>query len=148
MEDERKQSEKEANAKLENLRKASAVKVQLIQDKAHDPDLTASQLDLEKITVDDNGKITGGYKEQITSLKKDKPFLFKTEQPANKTPGKPDWFDRGNKPGGNQEDNPDHELTEAESIIKGVIEKGKADSKTVQVGPDYYFKPAPAAKKE
>lgn len=62
-------------------------KVKIISEiagKVHDNDLTVSLLNLDKITVEDNGTVIG-LKEQLDSLKQAKSFLFKSETPAQST---------------------------------------------------------------
>lgn len=44
--------------------------------KPYDPAIILSLLDTSKVSVDDNGNVTGGLDDQIANLRKDKAFLF------------------------------------------------------------------------
>lgn len=63
-------------------RKNFEIKMEL-KDKVHNIDITMGQLDLEKVVMDENGKIKSGLKEQIDALKKSDGYLFKTEANTN-----------------------------------------------------------------
>lgn len=73
-------------------RKKNAIRSCLLSDpseKPHDIDLVIGMVDIDKVSVDENGKIVGGFKEQIDSVKKDKSFLFKKDEkfsPSGKPP--------------------------------------------------------------
>ncbi|HJE97929.1 MAG TPA: phage scaffolding protein [Ligilactobacillus acidipiscis] len=76
----------------------SAVKLALVEANVHDPNDVISQIDLETVKLED-GKVKG-LDEQIKSVKENKPYLFKEEQPSK--PGiKP--FKTGNASGGGAE---------------------------------------------
>lgn len=70
----------------ETLKKMS-VKMQI--QNAHDPDLILSQLDLNKIELDDKGNIKCGLEEQYKELQSTKSFLFKSEEKTQFTGVKP-----------------------------------------------------------
>lgn len=71
--------------KEHELQLASEVKkVKIISEiagKVHDNDLIVNLLNLDEITVNDNGTIIG-LNEQLDALKGTKPFLFKDEKPV------------------------------------------------------------------
>lgn len=73
-------------------RKNNAIRSSLISDslgKPHDADLVIGMVDIDKVSVDQNGKIVGGFKEQIDTIKKEKAFLFQKAEnfsPSGKPP--------------------------------------------------------------
>ena len=73
-------------------RKNNAIRSSLISDslgKPHDVDLVIGMVDVDKVSVDQNGKIVGGFKEQIDTIKKEKAFLFQKAEnfsPSGKPP--------------------------------------------------------------
>jgi DNA repair exonuclease SbcCD ATPase subunit len=73
-------------------RKNNAIRSSLISDplgKPHDVDLVIGMVDTEKVSVDQNGKIVGGFKEQLDTIKKEKAFLFQKAEnfsPSGKPP--------------------------------------------------------------
>ena len=74
-------TEKENNFKEQLLGEAkkNAVKVALLADEVsrpHDADMVMGLFDMSKITLDEAGKITGGFKEQGDKIKTEKSFLF------------------------------------------------------------------------
>lgn len=61
---------------LAKEKKNYEIKMEL-KDKVHNVDITMSQLDLEKVVMDEKtGKIKSGLKEQLDDLKKSNGFLF------------------------------------------------------------------------
>jgi hypothetical protein len=63
--------------------------------KPFDTDLVMGLFKLEDIAVDESGKISKGFKEQVETIKKDKAFLFNSKQ----DPGKPaGWKPAGTPP--------------------------------------------------
>ncbi len=62
---------------IEDLRKRTAIQAAL-QGKALDTDIVASLIDTGKVTVDEQGTVTG-LTEQVDRLVKEKSFLFKAE---------------------------------------------------------------------
>jgi len=72
-------------------KKATAVKMKLIQAGAHDADLTISALKdvMDKIELKDNGDVVG-ISDHIKELQTQRPFLFKSEEPkGTHVPGNP-----------------------------------------------------------
>lgn len=74
-------TEKENNFKEQLLGEAkkNAVKVALLADEVsrpHDADMVMGLFDMSKITLDEAGKITSGFKEQGDKIKTEKSFLF------------------------------------------------------------------------
>ena len=73
-------------------RKNNAIRSSLISDplgKPHDVDLVIGMVDIDKVSVDENGKIVGGFKEQLDTIKKEKAFLFQKAEkfsPSGKPP--------------------------------------------------------------
>lgn len=91
------QKDAEYQKTLATERKRNAVKMALMQDeqgKPHDLDLVLGMMDLEKITLGDDGSISGGYKEQNENIRKEKAFLFAAK--ANPNPNPNPFF--GNPP--------------------------------------------------
>ena len=79
LKDDLKSSGKDVESKvkeaLDKERKNFEIKMQL-KDKVHNIDITMSQLDLDKVVMDENGKIKSGLKEQLDALKKSDGYLF------------------------------------------------------------------------
>lgn len=79
LKDDLKSSGKDVESKvkeaLDKERKNFEIKMQL-KDKVHNIDITMSQLDLDKVVMDENGKIKSGLKEQLDALKKSDSYLF------------------------------------------------------------------------
>lgn len=134
LEEQMKTKEVESQTRMLASRKKAAIKVELIKDKTLDADLALSLIDMEKIEVDDNDKITKGYKEQLAVIKKDKSFLFEAEKPPVTTQ-QPSWL-KGNKPA-DGDANP-QPLTESQKVIQAVLDSKKPSENKV-IGPDYYF---------
>ena len=72
------ESEQEHQRQLEELIKETAIKT-AIADKAQDIDIVAKLFDMDKITVDEDGKVSG-VDEQLTAMQESKKFLFKTNE--------------------------------------------------------------------
>ncbi|MGM9543507.1 MAG: phage scaffolding protein [Romboutsia timonensis] len=70
-----KEAKEKADAELAAERKSNAIKMELI-GKVHNADITMSQLKLDEIVMDENGKVKSGLKEQLASLKKTDGYLF------------------------------------------------------------------------
>lgn len=62
---------------IANLHKRYAARAKLQESKFVDPDLvlSAGLIDLTKVTLDDNGVVTGGLDDQISSLAQSKPYM-------------------------------------------------------------------------
>ena len=63
---------------IANLHKRYAARAKLQESKFVDPDLvlSAGLIDLTKVTLDDNGVVTGGLDDQISSLAQSKPYML------------------------------------------------------------------------
>jgi hypothetical protein len=61
---------------MAKLNKTTALKLGLAGS-AHDPDDIISRLDLDKIELDDAGKLKGNLDELVKPIKEAKPYLFK-----------------------------------------------------------------------
>lgn len=86
LEETNKRNREESDKRLLAERKNNALRMELIQS-AKDVDIVISQLNQEKIEVNEKGEIIGGLKEQLENLKANKSFLFNDEtniQPDNK----------------------------------------------------------------
>ena len=70
-----KEAAEKAKAELDAERKSNAIKLELM-GKVHNADITMSQLKLDEIIMDDNGKVKSGLKEQLSALKKSDSYLF------------------------------------------------------------------------
>lgn len=79
-----KETTAKAKKDMDDYRKQVAIHAAL-QGKAQDADIVASLIDAEKVTVDENGAVTG-LTEQVTQLQKDKSFLFITEGDTTSSP--------------------------------------------------------------
>ena len=113
----------EYEAGLTGYKRQTAARIALMgrEQKPHDIDLALSLLDLNKIELDDNGKIKAGLREQLEQLEKDKPFLFAAKQPTQPpTPSglKPFAPDQGAPEQGKKE-------SIGESLAKRIIEQRK-----------------------
>lgn len=73
-----KKAAEEYQAKLNELRIATAVKLAVAND-AHDPDIVLSLLDRSKIVLNDDGSVEAGLDDQLQALREAKPFLFKEQ---------------------------------------------------------------------
>ncbi|KXA13262.1 phage scaffolding protein [Clostridium perfringens] len=78
-----KKKDEEYQAELKDLKLTNAIKL-AVADSAQDVDLVSSLIDKSKLILADDGKVTG-LDEQVTSLKENKSFLFKSEE--NNNPG-------------------------------------------------------------
>lgn len=70
-----KEAADKAKAELDAERKSNAIKLELM-GKVHNADITMSQLKLDEIIMDENGKVKSGLKEQLSALKKSDSYLF------------------------------------------------------------------------
>ena len=71
-------SEQTHKEQIDKLKKETAIKT-AIADKAQDIDIVAKLFDMDKITVDEDGKVSGVDKE-LTAMQESKKFLFKTNE--------------------------------------------------------------------
>lgn len=81
-----KSKDKESEDKLAALRKQYAIRAELT-GKVHDVDVALGLLDLDKIEVDDNGKVKKGFKEQFDAIAKEKSYLVIKQESGKKVPG-------------------------------------------------------------
>lgn len=83
LENSTKDVDKKVQEQLTKERKNFEIKMEL-KDKVHNVDIMMSQLDLEKVVMDEKtGKIKSGLKEQLDDLKKSDGYLFKQETNGN-----------------------------------------------------------------
>lgn len=75
-------AKKQYEADLKASKTKAAVRSK-IGESAFDGDMVLSLIDLTKIELDENDNVKSGFEEQFASIKKDKSFLFKPEQPKN-----------------------------------------------------------------
>lgn len=73
-----KEAEKKYKDELKDIKLTNAIKL-AIAGKVYDEDMTASLFDRAKLVLTDEGTVAG-LEEQLTTIKKDKAFLFKTEK--------------------------------------------------------------------
>lgn len=78
---ENKNAETKYKEDLKDLKLTTAIKL-AIHDKVFDEDMAAGLFDKSKLILTDDGKVAG-LDEQLTSIKADKAFLFKTEEVKN-----------------------------------------------------------------
>ena len=97
---------------------ASAIKLAL-HGKAQDADIVASQLDISKVELNEDGTIKGGLDEQLTVLQGAKPFLFVPEKKEQTFKG---WVPTG----GNDDKN--NELDIGSNFAKEANSKGTPTS--------------------
>lgn len=98
MEEANKQKDAEYKANMDLERKRNAIRLALLEDaegKPHDADMVMGLFDLSKVTMDEAGKITAGFKEQNETIRKEKAFLFEAK-PDPKNPN--GWKPKGNDP--------------------------------------------------
>lgn len=65
-------------------KKDFAIKSALSKTNAQNADVVAKLLDMDKISLDDNGQLLG-FNDQVEALKKDNSFLFKADKPEGET---------------------------------------------------------------
>lgn len=76
----------EYNQTLTLERKKSAIRLALLEDEAgkpYDVSMVAGMFNLDTINLNEDGTIANGFKEQNETLRKDKAFLFTTNQGTN-----------------------------------------------------------------
>ena len=119
LQDANKAAQQEADEKMKVLRLSTAIQI-AIADDAQDVGIVSGLFDKSKLILGDDGKVTG-LDEQLAALKKDKPFLFKQDQPGG-----------GYKPagGGNPTKNPfakdSFNLTEQGKLFRENPEQARA----------------------
>ena len=79
LENNTKDVDKQVQDALAKERKNNEIKMELV-NKVHNVDITMSQLDLDKVVIDEKtGKIKSGLKDQLDELRKTNGFLFISE---------------------------------------------------------------------
>lgn len=125
-----------AEADLAAERKSNAIKFELI-GKVHNADITMSQLKLDEIVMDENGKVKSGLKEQLASLKKTDSYLFIPEDNSNNNNQNPQSYVKGATPKDGEGAQPTNlspgELF-AKSLAKGHNEAIKSSAESVYFG--------------
>lgn len=122
--DANKDVDKKIQDALATEKKNFEVKMEL-KDQVHNVDIMMSQLDLEKVVMDENGKIKSGLKEQLDAIKKTDAFLFK-EPANNNNNGFNQAFIKGATPK-NGEGAPQTNLSAGEAFAKSLAQ-GKNDA--------------------
>lgn len=93
-----KDNDEKYSSTLAGERKCAAIKFALLEDdtsKPFDANMVMSLFDLDTIEMDETGKISKGFKEQVETIRKDKSFLFNVKA----EPGKPaGWKPTGTPP--------------------------------------------------
>lgn len=74
-----KKAAEEYQAKLNDLRIATAVKL-AVANEAHDPDIVLSLIDKSRVQLAEDGSVKAGLDDQLKALREAKPFLFKEQQ--------------------------------------------------------------------
>lgn len=117
MEEANKQKDAEYKANMELERKRNSVRLALLEDaegKPHDADMVMGLFDLSKVTMDEAGKITAGFKEQNETIRKEKSFLFEAKSDPKNPNG---WKPKGNGPkDGDHNNGPDTAETYGKSL--------------------------------
>lgn len=82
LQDANKAAKTEYDEKMKDMRLSTAIQIAIAAD-AQDVGIVSGLFDKSKLILGDDGKVTG-LDEQLTALKKDKPFLFKDGKPKSK----------------------------------------------------------------
>lgn len=82
LQDADKAAKTEYDEKMKDMRLSTAIQIAIAAD-AQDVGIVSGLFDKSKLILGDDGKVTG-LDEQLTALKKDKPFLFKDGKPKGK----------------------------------------------------------------
>lgn len=82
LQDANKAAKTEYDEKIKDMRLSTAIQIAIAAD-AQDVGIVSGLFDKSKLILGDDGKVTG-LDEQLTALKKDKPFLFKDGKPKGK----------------------------------------------------------------
>lgn len=82
LQDANKAAKTEYDEKMKDMRLSTAIQIAIAAD-AQDVGIVSGLFDKAKLILGDDGKVTG-LDEQLTALKKDKPFLFKDGKPKGK----------------------------------------------------------------
>lgn len=127
----------EAEAKNKQLK--DAIQAQATQAKARDVDDLIKFLDMDKVQLDEAGKVTG-LEEQITELQKSKAYLFEAQEPqgGQQDPPTPGFFGTG-APGKPSNLNAFGSKTTHEGDF-GKLLGQKVTEEAKQIDSDYFFK--------
>ena len=126
----------EAEAKNKQLK--DAIQAQATQAKARDVDDLIKFLDMDKVQLDEAGKVTG-LEEQIEELQKSKAYLFEAQEPqGGQTPPAPGFFGTGS-PGKPSNLNAFGSKTTHEGDF-GKLLGQKVTEEAQQIDSDYFFK--------
>lgn len=127
----------EAEAKNKQLK--DAIQAQATQAKARDVDDLMKFLDMDKIQLDEAGKVTG-LEEQIAELQKSKAYLFEAQEPqgGQQDPPTPGFFGTG-APGKPSNLNAFGSKTTHEGDF-GKLLGQKVTEEAKQIDSDYFFK--------
>ena len=125
----------EAEAKNKQLKDAIAAAAG--DAKARDIDDLMKFLDMDKVQLDEAGKVTG-LKEQIEALQKDKAYLFETVEPQGEPQSMPSFFGTGS-PGKPSNLNAFGSKTTHEGDF-GKLLGQKVTEEKQQIDSDYFFK--------
>lgn len=82
LQDANKAAKTEYDEKMKDMRLSTAIQIAIAAD-AQDVGIVSGLFDKSKLILGDDGKVTG-LDEQLTALKKDKPFLFRDGKPKGK----------------------------------------------------------------
>lgn len=82
LQDANKAAKTEYDEKMKDMRLSTAIQIAIAAD-AQDVGIVSGLFDKSKLILGDDGKVTG-LDEQLTAMKKDKPFLFKDGKPKGK----------------------------------------------------------------
>lgn len=126
--------DKESEQKISRLQKEYAIKAELV-GKVHDVDVALSLLDVDKITLDEGGKIKSGFKEQFDQLAKDKAYLI-VKAPDKKAPG---FKMFGNPPEESDEGGAKKDEPQGVAFAKAAAERRKAAGVSSSKAADAYF---------
>lgn len=130
-----KEAEKNYKKSLVEEKIRNAVKRELA-DKVHDESVALGLIDVSKVELDDAGNIKLGFKEQLESLKKDKGYLFKTENKNTATDTKANKFKATGTPPADGSDNQPSDAVAFAKMLAGNI---KAAQTTSDSGAAHYF---------
>ena len=127
----------EAEAKNKQLK--DAIQAQATQAKARDVDDLIKFLDMDKVQLDEAGKVTG-LEEQIAELQKSKAYLFEAQEPqgGQQDPPTPGFFGTG-APGKPSNLNAFGSKTTHEGDF-GKLLGQKVTEEKQQIDSDYFFK--------
>lgn len=121
----------EAEAKMQQMRKESAVRLSL-GSMVHDADIVLGLLGTDNIKLGGDGNPVG-LEEQLKPLRESKPFLFKAEEKK-----KPGFEVRGKPP--TSSDTEGAETSTAEAIAKSLAAEKKASLESATKSGDGLFK--------